>query len=250
VLYFARLLRGAIILINIKNAFKKGLNLLYKNRGYLVLMLVGAFIIFMAYEYYGHYFQLFKNPKRIKDVVLSYDEYSVLAFLALQIIQVIAFFIPGEVMQIAGGYIYGAFIGGLLTLLGISIGSAIVYSISRRFGKPFIRKIISDKHLDFFDRILRLGSVDYIVFLLYLIPGIPKDVLAYICGISDISFKNFMLYSTLGRIPGIFISTYFGARMYEGKKGILIVIAVVMSILFIIGVFKGDKIVKKLAKKE
>jgi uncharacterized membrane protein YdjX (TVP38/TMEM64 family) len=83
-----------------------------------------------------------------------------------------------------------------------------------------------------------------------LIPGIPKDVLAYICGISDITFKNFMLYSTLGRIPGIFISTYFGSRMYAGHKGILIAIAVIMSILFVIGVFKGEKIVKSLVKKE
>jgi uncharacterized membrane protein YdjX (TVP38/TMEM64 family) len=229
---------------------KKGLQLLYKNRGYLILGLIGVFIVFIAYEYYGQYFQELKNPKKIKSIILSYGEYSVLAFLVMQIIQVVAFFIPGEVMQIAGGYIYGAFVGGLLTLLGITLGSAIVYGLSRQYGKPLIRKIISDRQLKFFDKLLRLGSVNYIVFLLYLIPGIPKDVLAYICGISDITFKNFMLYSTLGRIPGIFISTYFGSRMYVGHKGILIAIAVIMSILFVIGVFKGEKIVKSLVKKE
>jgi uncharacterized membrane protein YdjX (TVP38/TMEM64 family) len=229
---------------------KKGLQLLYKNRGYLILGMIGVFIIFIAYEYYGQYFQELKNPKKIKSIILSYGEYSLLAFLVMQIIQVVAFFIPGEVMQIAGGYIYGAFVGGLLTLLGITLGSAIVYGLSRQYGKPLIRKIISDKQLKFFDKLLRLGSVNYIVFLLYLIPGIPKDVLAYICGISDITFKNFMLYSTLGRIPGIFISTYFGSRMYVGHKGILIAIAVIMSILFVIGVFKGEKIVKSLVKKE
>ena len=86
--------------------------------------------------------------------------------------------------------------------------------------------------------------------LLYLIPGIPKDVLGYICGISDISFKDFIVYSTIGRIPGIFISAYFGSRMYSGHKGALIAIAVIMSILFIVGVFKGEKIVKLMIKKE
>ena len=229
---------------------KKVLRLIYKNRGYFILGLIAILIVFTAYEYYGHYFNEYKNPKKIKSIILSYGDYSILAFLAMQIIQVVVFFIPGEVMQIAGGYIYGAFLGGLLTLLGITIGSAIVYGLSRQFGKPFIRRIISEKHLGFFDKLLRLGSVNYIVFLLYLIPGIPKDVLAYICGISDVTFKNFMLYSTLGRIPGIFISTYFGARMYTGHNGILIIIAVIMSILFIIGVFKGEKIVKMLVKKE
>lgn len=229
---------------------KRGLRLLYKNRGYFILALIAMFIIFIAYEYYGQYFKELKDPKKIKSIILSYGEYSVLAFLVMQMIQVVAFFIPGEVMQIAGGYIYGAFVGGLLTLLGITLGSAIVYGLSRQYGKPLIRKIISDKQLKFFDKLLRLGSVNYIVFLLYLIPGIPKDVLAYICGISDITFKNFMLYSTLGRIPGIFISTYFGSRMYAGHKGILIAIAIIMSILFVIGVFKGEKIVKSLVKKE
>jgi uncharacterized membrane protein YdjX (TVP38/TMEM64 family) len=229
---------------------RKGLGLLYKNRAYLILILIAAFLVFIAYEYYGQHFRELRNPKNIKAIILSYGEYSLFAFLAMQIIQVVAFFIPGEVMQIAGGYIYGAFIGGILTLLGITLGSAIVYGISRRYGKPFIRKIISEKQLNFFDKLLRLGSVNYIVFLLYLIPGIPKDVLAYICGISDITFKNFMLYSTIGRIPGIFISTYFGARMYTGHKGVLVVIAVIMSILFIIGVFKGEKIVRGLVKKE
>jgi uncharacterized membrane protein YdjX (TVP38/TMEM64 family) len=229
---------------------KKGLNLLYKNRAYLVLALTAIFIVFMAYEYYGEYFQELKNPKKIKSIVLSYGDYSIIAFLALQIIQVVAFFIPGEVMQIAGGYIYGAFIGGLLTLLGITLGSAIVYGLSRQYGKPLVKRIISDKQLSFFDKLLKLGSINYVVFLLYLIPGIPKDVLAYICGVSDITFKNFMMYSTLGRIPGIFISTYFGSRMYVGHKGVLIAIAVSMSILFIVGVFKGEKIVKALVKKE
>jgi uncharacterized membrane protein YdjX (TVP38/TMEM64 family) len=229
---------------------KRGLRLLYKNRGYFILTLVAIFIVFIAYEYYGQYFLELKNPKKIKSIILSYGDYSIAAFLVMQIIQVVAFFIPGEVMQIAGGYIYGAFAGGFLTLLGITLGSAIVYGLSRQYGKPLIRRIISEKQLKFFDKLLRLGSVNYIVFLLYLIPGIPKDVLAYICGISDITFRNFMLYSTLGRIPGIFISTYFGARMYTGHKGILITIAVIMSILFVIGVFKGEKIVKKLVKKE
>jgi uncharacterized membrane protein YdjX (TVP38/TMEM64 family) len=234
----------------IKELIKKGKDYIYENRAYIILAVVAAFLIAVAYEYYSEYFDVVKNPKKIKEVILSYGQYSVLAFLVLQVLQVVAFFIPGELVQIAGGYIYGAFLGGLLTLLGITIGSAVVYGIARAYGKPFIKMIISKRHLNFFEKVLKLGSVNYIVLLLYLIPGIPKDVLAYICGISDITFKNFILYSTLGRIPGIFISTYFGSRIYTGNKMILIIIAVLMTILFIIGVFKGERIIKGLVKKE
>lgn len=234
----------------IKHNIRKSLYMLYKNRAYFILAVVGLFIIIAAYEYYSKYFHVLKNPKKIKEIILSFENYSVLAFLLLQIIQVIAFFIPGEVIQIAGGYIYGTFSGGIISLIGITLGSAAVYSISRLYGKPFVRKIISNKQLNFFDKILKLGSINFVVFLLYLIPGIPKDVLAYICGISDINFRNFILYSTLGRVPGIFISAFFGARMYSGQKGILITIAIVMSILFILGVLRGEKIIRSLVKKE
>lgn len=233
-----------------KNLIKKGLNLLYKKRNYIILTLLAVFIVYIAYEYYSSYFHITRSPKLIKKIILSYGKYSVFVFLGLQILQVIAFFIPGEVIQISGGYIYGAFIGGILSLLGITVGSAIVYAIANHYGKPLIKKIISEKHLTFFSKILKLGSLNYIVFLLYLIPGIPKDVLGYICGVSEISFKDFLIYSTLGRIPGIFISSYFGAKIYVGNKAILIVISVVMTILFIIGILKGEKIIKRLAKKE
>lgn len=235
--------------MKIKDYIRKAGRFIYHKRAYIILAMVAVFLIAAAYEYYSQYFEVLKNPKEIKRVILSYGRYSELAFLALQIIQVVAFFIPGELVQIAGGYIYGAFLGGLLTLLGITLGSAIVYGIARAYGKPFIKLIISKKHLNFFEKILKLGSINYIVFLLYLIPGIPKDVLAYVCGISEISFKNFILYSTLGRIPGIFISAYFGSKIYSGNKIILIIIAVLMTVLFIVGVFKGEKIIKGLVKK-
>lgn len=237
------------MLNKLKSIVKEVFYYLYKRRAYIMLSLIAVFILYIAYEYYARYFNALRSPKHIKRIILSYGKYSIFAFLGLQILQVIAFFIPGEVIQIAGGYIYGAFLGGLLSLVGITLGSSLVYGIARLYGKPLIKKIISEKQLSFFGKVLKLGSMNYIVFLLYLIPGIPKDVLGYICGISEISFRDFFIYSTLGRIPGIFISSYFGAKIYLGSKTILVVISVIMTILFLVGVFKGEQIIKGLAKK-
>jgi uncharacterized membrane protein YdjX (TVP38/TMEM64 family) len=237
------------MLEELKEIIKEGFNVIYKKRAYIMLTLIAVFMLYIAYEYYAQYFHVLRSPKQIKKLILSYGKYSVFVFFGLQILQVVAFFIPGEVIQVAGGYIYGAFLGGLLSLLGITLGSALVYGIARLFGKPLVKKIISEKHLTFFSKIIKLGSMNYIVFLLYLIPGIPKDVLGYLCGISEISFRDFLLYSTLGRIPGIFISSYFGAKIYIGSKITLIIISVVMTILFVVGVLKGEKIIKRLAKK-
>lgn len=232
----------------LKDIYKDLKNKFSEYKSYIVLGIILFFLICVAYEYYHKYFYIFKDPNKLKNIIMSYGQYSILVFFLLQVMQVVAFFIPGEIVQIAGGYIYGTFGGSVLSILGITTGSIIVYSISRFYGKPLITKIISKKDLKFFDKVLKTGSINFVVFLLYLIPGIPKDVLAYICGISSISFQDFIIYSTLGRLPGIIVSAYFGSKIYTGNKQILIIIGILMTLFFIVGVLKGEKIVTKIVK--
>ena len=221
-----------------------------EHKQYIVLSAVFLFFIYIGYEYYFKYSYILKNPNILKEVILSYGNFSILVFILMQVLQVVAFFIPGEFIQIAGGYIFGTFLGGLISLMGITLGSIIVYFISNKYGKPFVEKLISKKEVKFFKKILKAGSKKIVVFMFYLIPGIPKDALAYICGVSNISFKDFFIYSTLGRIPGIFISSFFGQKIYARDVTSLITIGVTMSILFIIGIFKGDTIIKAIIKKK
>ncbi|MCJ7688422.1 MAG: VTT domain-containing protein, partial [Clostridiaceae bacterium] len=102
------------------------------------------------------------------------------------------------------------------------------------------------KKVKFFKKVLNAGSKKSVVFIFYLIPGIPKDALAYICGVSNISFKDFIIYSTLGRIPGIFISSFFGQKIYAWDLTTLITIGVITGILTIVGIFKGNTIIKSM----
>jgi uncharacterized membrane protein YdjX (TVP38/TMEM64 family) len=231
--------------ISLKEKIKKKL---IEYKPYIALSVIGLVLLVAAYEYYHRYIYIFRDPDKIRYIITSYGKYGVSVFLLIQILQVIAFFIPGEIVQMSGGYIYGTVFGSILSIIGITVGSIICYGISQIYGKPLVNKMISKRHLKFFDKILRLGSINSVVFLLYLIPGIPKDVLAYICGISDINLKNFIMYSTLGRLPGIVISTYFGSKIYSGNKIELIVIALLMISLFVVGVLKGEKIISKMVR--
>ena len=219
-------------------------------KSYIAMVLMVLFLGGSAFFYFSKYYYIYNDPGQIKNAIMSYGKYSVFAFLILQVIQVVVFFIPGEIIQVAGGYIYGTFYGTMLSLAGITIGSAAIYCISRLFGRPLIKKVVSDKHMNFFERILQLGSTNYVVFLLYLIPGIPKDVFGYICGISEITFRDFIIYSTLGRIPAVIVSAYFGAAIDKGRKGILSFITAIMVLLFLFGMFKGDKVIKKIINKD
>lgn len=216
---------------------------------YIMLLVVLIFFIFIGYEYYFKYSYILRDPNILKDVILSYGNFSILIFILMQILQVVVFFIPGEFIQIAGGYIFGAVVGGLVSIVGITLGSIVAYLISNIYGKPLVKRLMEHRKIKLFRKILNAGSKKTVVFVFYLIPGIPKDALAYICGVSNISFIDFLIYSTLGRIPGIFISSFFGQKLYVGDSKSLIAIGVIMAIISIIGVFKGDAIIKAIIKK-
>ena len=217
---------------------------------YIVLLAVLIFFIFIGYEYYFKYSYILKDPIILKEVILSYGNFSILVFVLMQVLQVVVFFIPGEFIQIAGGYIFGTFFGGVISIIGITLGSTLAYLISNKFGKPLVEKLMLNRKIKFFRKILNAGSKKMVVFVFYLIPGIPKDALAYICGVSNISFMDFLIYSTLGRIPGIFISSFFGQKLYAGDSTSLITIGVIMVVVSIIGIFKGDTIIKAIVKKK
>ena len=125
-----------------------------------------------------------------------------------------------------------------------------MYLIANSYGKPYVEKIMMKKKIKFFKKILTVGSKKNVVFIFYLIPGIPKDALAYICGISNISFKDFIIYSTLGRIPAIVISSYFGQKIYAQDYTSLITIGVTMSIVGVLGTVKGNTIIKNMIRKK
>lgn len=232
-----------------KNILVKIFTLIKKNKEQIILWLLLIFLTFIAYQYFNKYFYSFKDPEKVKKIIMSYGKYSMPAFIILQFLQVAVFFIPGEIIQISGGFIYGTWYGGLLSIIGISLGSMFAYSASHYYGRPLLIKIINRENLNFFDKVSSYGKIDYVVFLLYLIPGIPKDALAYICGVSKLNLKKFLFLSTLGRVPGIFVSTYFGANINSGNNEVLIFIVILMSLLFFIGIYKGDKIIKSIVKK-
>jgi len=232
---------------SIWNSFRMKISSL---KQYIVLIAVLIFFIFIGYEYYFKYSYMLKDPIILKEVILSYGNFSILVFILMQVLQVVVFFIPGEIIQIAGGYIFGTFLGGLISLIGITLGSIMAYFISNKYGKPLVEKLMKNRKIKFFRKILNAGSKKMVVFVFYLIPGIPKDALAYICGVSNISFMDFLIYSTLGRIPGVFISSFFGQKLYAGDSTSLITIGIIMAIVSIIGIFKGDAIIKTIVKKK
>lgn len=220
-----------------------------KNKPYILFMCIIVFFLYAAYKYYFNYSYLIKDPTKIKNIIKSYGKFGSIVFIFLQIIQVVIFFIPGEIMEIAGGYVFGISEGVFLSLSGIIIGSIISYFIAKLFGKPLVDIIVSKKKFEKSRKFFKAENFNLVIFLVYLIPGAPKDILGFIAGVSDVKFKNFIVYSNLGRIPGIIVSTYFGYKIGNGNIKTLLIILIIMIFIFILAVIKGEKFLNYIIKK-
>lgn len=205
----------------------------------ILTALIVVFILGIMIKYGINHKSIFTNIDQFKALVISYGNFSFLAFLFIQIIQIVFFFIPGEVVQVAGGYIFGPYISFLLCIVGAVMGSALAFLITRKFGKPFLKRICGKENLWLVKKLdcskennKKLRDPKKLIFILYLIPGVPKDLLAYICGVADISLKDFLILSTVGRAPALFLSCIFGNEMSRQNWTEIIVLSVVVFLVF------------------
>lgn len=213
--------------------------------GFLIIAF-SVFFIWILLSYGDFFTNLLKDPKKFGEWVNSFGSLGILVFIAIQIVQVVIFLIPGEVVQIAGGYLYGTLFGSVYSIVGITIGSLICFLIARLLGYDFLRNIISNEKLKKFDYIINNPKGELALFIIFLLPGLPKDALSYIAGITPVKFLNFFFITLVARMPGIVISAYIGANI-EGKKYVLaIIISVIALVLFVIGLLNKNKVIKKL----
>ena len=152
-------------------------------------------------------------PKeRTVTFLTSFGPYSSAVFVLLQALQVVISPIPGELTGIVGGYVYGQGYGFVLSTLGLTLGSWVAFELSSILGRPFVEKLVRKEMVDKFN-FLTTTTGATICFLLFLIPGFPKDMLCYVLGLSRMRLSTFLILSTIGRIPGTYLLTIQGASV-------------------------------------
>lgn len=173
--------------------------------------------------------------------------------LGLQILQVIICFIPGQPIQLVSGYMLGFFPSLLLSLAGATIGASAAFFFSRIAGRKAVETIIGEDKTHLYHRKLNSGKGLTILLLLYLIPGLPKDVLAYIAGVSEIGFRPFIIISTAGRAPGMCGSLLIGyclAKRYYISVALILAAALVIILISVLKRQRIEELIEKLEQKQ
>lgn len=165
-----------------------------------------------------------------------------LILLAMQFMQIVVAFIPGEVVQMAAGMMYGPWLGAAVILLGCIISSAFVFVVVHRLGAPFVQDMVPTKYLDKFRAFEESGKLSIVVFILFLIPAMPKDTFTYLVPLTNMRMRDFLVLSNVGRIPGIVISTYAANGLVDGNITQSIIIFAVVAVIAIVAIVFRDKI--------
>ena len=212
----------------------------------MIICILAALSFFSIYLYNTHLWRqavrLFyilqdhHHNYRLKGIILSYGPYSPLAFILVQIVQVVVAPIPGGAIEFLGGYMFGVKSGFIYSMIGLLLGSCLAFSLARIFENWAIEKFVSEETRKKFGYLIGHEGV-ILSFLLFLIPGFPKDALCYILGLTPMHWGIFLIISTIGRIPGTLMATLQGAKAFDHQYkifSILLGISVLIILVFYI----------------
>ncbi len=209
-----------------------------------VVVLVAVFggLVALSVVFRKQLWTIFRSPEHLRSWVSSFGPAAPLMFVGLQALQVIIFIIPGEVPQIAAGYLFGIWNGALLSVAGIALGSTVSFFLARFLGVPFVRLFFKEAQIERIRGLADSHRSKVVMFLLFLIPGIPKDILCYVAGLSRMGYLAFCAISMLGRTPGILGSSVMGDAA-AGKRWILAgTVFGVATVLFVAGYLLRNRI--------
>ena len=206
-----------------KNKFKLFSGILFVTA--LVMLLVILFPMIKSME----------NPDEFREYLDSFGAMGFLLLQLVQIFQIIVAMIPGELVEFIAGTVYGWFGGLVFCMVGIAVGEFIVFTAVRYFGKNLVEKAAGSKLMKKFKFMHNEKRLKTVIFLLFFVPGTPKDLLTYFVPLTKIKLVDFLVVSLVARIPSVVTSTYAGDAFAESNIALMIAAYAFILVLFIVG---------------
>lgn len=199
-----------------------------------ILILIAAIIVLCLAGYalyrlvFAPLYGIMADPESAKAWIAQFGLRGYLVFILIIFMQMIIAFIPGEPLEIVAGLAFGPFLGTFLCLVGITLGSVTTFMLTRIFGVRLLQRLFSEKALSQLDLNYKPETLQRAIFLLFVIPGTPKDLMAYAAGLTPLPLKNWIVITMIARLPSIVTSTFGGHALSTHQYG-------TAAMIFIIG---------------
>lgn len=186
-----------------KNSKNKKIRQLFTVITVIITILICIFII------YGIKIGLFRSPETLVRYVKKYGYLGPVVFMLIQIIQVVLPIIPGGASCLAGVLAFGSIPGFIYNYIGLCLGSVIVFFLSRKYGMKLILKLFKEETVNKYVKYIKQKKFEKIFFWGIFLPGAPDDLLCYVAGISNISFKKFLTIIIIGKPLALLFYSFF-----------------------------------------
>lgn len=217
---------------NVNDNYKKNRKKLYVISFIVILLLIAAITLFI-WRWLASFSQ-----EDFREYIFSYGTLSWLVLLVLQILQVFIALIPGELLETAAGFVFGPWVGTLICYIGVSIGSVMIFLLVKKFGTKLVELFISKEKINELKFINTEKKLNTLVFLLFFIPGTPKDLITYFVPLTRMKLSGFLAISLVARLPSVLSSTfgghllgekdYIGAVLLYGITGIVSIVGILI----------------------
>ena len=226
-----------------------------KNSGYLrrrrllsgISMAVAVILALLATLLIWKWLSSFSQDS-FREYIQSFGALSWLVMLVLQFLQVFIALIPGELLESAAGYAFGPWVGTVLCYVGVALASSLVFVLVRRWGVRMVEVFISREKIGQLRFLNTERKRNGLIFLLFFLPGTPKDLLTYFVGLTDIELHTFLIISMAARLPSVISSTFGGHLLGEGNYFGAILLYGITGAVSLLGLLLYHRIVNRRQK--
>ena len=215
----------------------------------VLLFSVVVAVTVAVYLLIRRYAPFFFDPDELRLWVDQFGALAPVVFVLLQTAQVIFAPIPGQIVALVAGYLFGPVAGTVYSLTGVLIGSAIAFLLARRYGRAFVESMIHEDAVSRFDSFVdTVGIPGLIAFVV--VPGLPDDVVCFLSGLTKWRFRTFMTAIAVARLPAYVLTVYAGGELASERfmNGVFLV-AVVIAVSAV-GYYNQEKIRDYVGKLE
>lgn len=209
-------------------------------RRFAVHLLVAVVVVVAVTVLARRHLGFLTNPADGRSFIRQYGVLAPVVLVVLQALQVVVAPVPGQVLAVVAGYLFGPWWGTLYNMIGITIGSTVAFWLSRRFGRSYVEGIVHDDALATFDGI----SDNYVrlsLFVVFLVPGLPDDVLCFVGGLTRVPLWQLVLIAIVGRAPGFFLVNVIGGYLGTGQFAAAAILTLVLVAFSVVGYLNRDR---------
>ncbi len=215
---------------------------------FIVMLIILIGIPLYLFLFQKDFLESLKDTEKVIEFFETYKDESVFIYLVCQIVQIVICVIPGQIFQMAAGYLYGFFLGTIYSIIGAMLGTTITFLLARFLGKDALHLFFGEEKIESIVKKLNSRNAYLAVFFIFFIPGIPKDLACYAAGASEMKLKLFVIISVIGRTPAMCGSILFGVLYKSQNYTLMWIFGAFVILICIVSFLKRKTLLKFLDK--